>query len=77
MKKLMEKFAGWTTTKKSLYFALVSSAVYAAANLALNAKGVSVDDMLTDRFFDFLQTVAVAGGALSGAKIVKDKKGVE
>lgn len=77
MKKLLNKISSWSTTKKSLYFALMACVVYTSANLTLNAKGASVDDTLTERFFDFLQTIAVAGGALSGAKIVKDKKGVE
>ena len=78
MKKLIEKMKKWTTAKKSLYYALLFFTAYTAVNLAMNYKGVSVDDTLTESVFDLLKTVIVSGGALQGAKIFKgEKKGVE
>ena len=78
MRKFLNKVREWNTRKKSLYFALVFTAGYTAANLVLNWKGVSVDDVLTEKVFDLLKTVIIASGALSGAKIVKgEEKGVE
>lgn len=78
MKRLIKRILAWSTTKKSLYFALVFFGIYTALNLLLNWKGVSVDETLTERVFDLLETLVIAGGALSGAKIVKgEEKGVE
>ena len=78
MKKFLKRVLDWSTRKKSLYFALVCFAGYTAVNLVLNWKGVSVDEILTEKVMDLLKTVIIASGALSGAKIVKgEEKGVE
>ena len=78
MKKFIKKVMDWSTRKKSLCFALVCFVVYTTVNLVLNWRGVSVDDILTEKVFDLLKTVIIASGALSGAKIFKgEEKGVE
>ena len=78
MKKVLKRIADWSTRKKSLYFSLAVFAGYTAVNLVLNWKGVSVDEILTEKVFDLLKTVIIASGALSGAKIVKgEEKGAE
>lgn len=79
IKKGIKKVLGWSTSKKSLYFALLAFVGYTVVNLIMNWKGMSVDDTLTDNVFDLLKTIVIASGALGGAKKVftEDKKGVE
>ena len=74
---MLKKISGWKTTKKTLYAAIASAAVYTAVNLIFNRNGVSVDDTLTENVFDFLKWTVVSGGAISGVKILKNTDGGE
>ena len=75
--KIIGKISSWKTTKKTLYAAIVSAAVYTAVNLIFNRSGVTVDDTLTENVFDFLKWTVVSGGAISGVKILKNAEGGE
>lgn len=79
IKKIIKRVLGWSTSKKSLYFALLVFTGYTAVNLTMNWKSISVDDTLTENVFGLLKTIVIASGALGGAKKVftEDEKGVE
>lgn len=74
---MFKRIAKWKTTKKTLYAAFASAAVYTAINLLFNQNGVTVDDTLTENVFDFLKWTVVSGGAISGVKILKNAEGGE
>lgn len=77
MEKLRKKIAGWSTTKKSFYFAILFMAAYVTTNLALNWISVSVDDTLTTEVFTTIRLIITSGGVLTGAKLIKKKDEVE
>jgi hypothetical protein len=70
MRKIMEKMSKWTTTKKTLYFAMAAMVCYTGFHLLLNSLGASIDTELTDQVFSFLKWIVVTGGAISGVKLV-------
>ena len=73
MEKLKKKIAGWSTTKKSFYFAILFMVTYVAINLVLNWISVSVDDTLTTEVFTTIRLIITSGGVLTGAKIIRNK----
>ena len=78
IRKIIKNVLKWSTSKKSLCFALIMFVAYTTVNLIMNWKNVPVDDTLTENVFGLLKTIVIASGALGGAKkVFTDEKGVE
>ncbi len=74
MKKIMNKLAGWSSSKKAMWFASAVVLIYAAVVLAMNNAGRSADSDLTTGIIEFCKWLAGFSATIGTAKIIKGKQ---
>lgn len=74
MKKIMNKLAGWSTSKKAMWFAAIVTLLYTAVVLAMNNAGRSADTELTTSIIEFCEWFAGFSATIGTAKIIKGKQ---
>lgn len=82
--KIKEKIANWSTSKTSLYLAIVMVILYTFINIIISVIGIcfgsnsTLDSVLTTEWFEFWKWVVAGSGSVSIFKLLRvDSKEVK
>lgn len=72
MKKFIERFKDWTTSKTTLWFSVFAMVLYTIIGTLYTLLTTNyLDSTITMSFFDAMKWVVGLGGGITVAKIVK------